>query len=224
MSDASAGGLEMRVLSVFSWVVPTLLITTAGGCGKSERGPDGDGVSAAATPPVEVEARVEAPSGPTCVATQRGDDAPSAFGASWDSAIDCPGAPDFGTFEAIVKIDNPGSGPLVVEKVELAQVVPGPLRRMVQSGRIAFTEAVAPLTVAAGGAGEVPIRMKYVLSADESQRKNANLKLMVFARAGEQQVMLPVNVHLRAETGPEPQGAGRPGGGDPRFEREPGDD
>jgi len=185
------------------------------GCGKEPASAPGDTQTLAEVAPV-------VPAGPVCTATQRGGDTVAGLGALWDSGIDCPGAPNKGRFTAEIAVDNADPHPLEIERFELLQVVPGPLRKLMESGRI--TVSGEPIAIPAAGKGVAKVEGLYELSVDETRRGNANLKVLMLARSNGRPVKLPVNIHLRAETGPEKDGAGRPGGGDPRLVREPGDD
>lgn len=188
------------------------------GCGKEPASTPGDAPASAEVAP----AAPIVPAGPICTATQRGGDTVAGLGALWDSGIDCPGAPQKGRFSAEIAVDNTDPHPLEIERFELLQVVPGPLRKLMESGRIAVSGE--PIVIPAAGRAVAKVEGLYELSVDETRRGNANLKVLMLARSNGRPVKLPVNIHLRAETGPERDGAGRPGGGDPRFEREPGDD
>lgn len=172
--------------------------------------------------PADAQLAPPTPAGPVCTATQRGGDTVAGLGALWDSGIDCPGSPQKGSLAVEIAVDNPDPHPLEIERFELLQVVPGPLRKLMESGRIAVSGE--PVVIPAAGRGVARVQGIYELSVDETRRGNANLKVMMLARSNGRPVKLPVNIHLRSETGPERDGAGRPGGGDPRLVREPGDD
>jgi len=211
------------------WGLGAVLVLAVSACGKDGQAPPGEVVAPVAETakpdPAEskdTETRPAAPKGPTCIATDRGDESPGGVAVQWESGIDCSGAPLAGTFEASVKIENANDLALEVVRIELIQVVPGPLRKMMHDGRI--TASADPVTIPPKTNGAVILRGKYVLATDERRRSNANLKLMMMVKVGDFDASLPVNLHLRGETGPEPAGQGKPSPGDPREQREPGDD
>jgi hypothetical protein len=181
-----------------------ILVVLFAGCRSGDEAP-------AAEPQGSVEVR--------CEAVGRDGERPGpGLRTEWDTSFDCKGAPDLGQATVEVSVDNPDDTPLVFDRLELVSAVPGPLRQAVADGRIAVGGLGEPVTVPAMGATRIPVRVSFVLAQDESGRKNANVKLALLGKADGRPVNLLVNVHFRAELGPEPGGAGRPQPGDSRFE------